>query len=69
MCIRDRAYLVTGVVEEHFATVTVTVTRLRPLSAPGAEDTIVLEEDAGEPYTERHDTLSPDPLRHLHLDL
>jgi error-prone DNA polymerase len=65
----DQAYLVTGVVEEHFATVTVTVTRLRPLSAPGAEDTIVLEEDAGEPYTERHDTLSPDPLRHLHLDL
>ncbi|MFZ1845144.1 MAG: hypothetical protein WAU40_18395, partial [Nitrospira sp.] len=65
----DQAYLVTGVVEEHLATVTVTVTRFRPLSASDAEDTIVLEEDAGEPYTERHDTLSPDPLRHLHLDL
>ncbi|HQV44817.1 MAG TPA: DNA polymerase III subunit alpha, partial [Nitrospira sp.] len=65
----DQAYLVTGVVEEHFATVTVTVTRFRPLSASDAEDTIVLEEDAAEPYTERHDTLSPDPLRHLHLDL
>jgi len=55
--------------EEHFATVTVTVTRFRPLSASDAEDTIVLEEDAAEPYTERHDTLSPDPLRHFHLDL
>ena len=65
----DQAYLVTGVVEEHFATVTVTVTRLRPLSAPDAEDSISLEEDAPEPYTERHDTFSPDPLRHLHLDL
>ena len=65
----DQAYLVTGVVEEHFATVTVTVTRFRPLSASDAEDTIVLEEDAAEPYTERHDTLSPDPLRHFHLDL
>ena len=65
----DQAYLVTGVVEEHFATVTVTVTRLRPLSAPDVEDTISLEEDAPEPYTERHDTFSPDPLRHLHLDL
>jgi DNA-directed DNA polymerase III PolC len=65
----DQAYLVTGVVEEHFATVTVTVTQLRPLSAPDAEGTISLEEDAAEPYTERHDTLSPDPLRHLHLDL
>jgi DNA polymerase III alpha subunit len=38
----DQAYLVTGVVEEHFATVTVTVTQLRPLSAPDAEDTISL---------------------------
>lgn len=65
----DQAYLVTGVVEEQFATVTVTVTRLRPLSAHDAEDTISLEEDEAEPYTERHDTLSPDPLRHLHLDL
>ena len=26
----NQAYLVTGVVEEHFATVTVTVTQLRP---------------------------------------
>ncbi|MBP6607920.1 MAG: DNA polymerase III subunit alpha, partial [Nitrospira sp.] len=65
----DQAYLVTGVVEEHFATITVTVTRLRPLSAPDTEDAISLEEDASEPYTERHDTFSPDPLRHLNLDL
>ena len=60
----------TGVLSFNLAgTVTVTVTRLRPLSAPDAEDTISLEADAPEPYTEQHDTFSPDPLRHLHLDL
>ena len=42
----NQAYLVTGVVEEHFATVTVTVTQLRPLSASDTEETMLLEEDA-----------------------
>lgn len=30
----NQAYVVTGVVEEHFGTVTLTVSRLRPLSSP-----------------------------------
>ncbi|MCC7471952.1 DNA polymerase III subunit alpha, partial [Candidatus Nomurabacteria bacterium] len=65
----NQAYLVTGRVEEHFATVTVTVSRFRPLSAPDAEETLSLEDDVSDPYTVEHDALSPNPLRHLHLDL
>lgn len=34
----DQAYLVTGLVEEQFATVTLTVKTLRPLSSPALED-------------------------------
>ena len=64
-----QAYLVTGVVEEHFATVTVTVSRLQPLSAPDAEETRSLEGNASDAYTEEHDTLFPRPLWHLDLDV
>lgn len=34
----NQGYLITGLVEEHFSTVTVTVSRLRPLSSPEWDD-------------------------------
>lgn len=65
----NQAYLVTGRVEAQFATVTVTVTRLRLLSAPAVEDSLPLEKNGSEPYTESHDPLSPSQIRHLDLDV
>jgi len=65
----NQAYLVTGRVEAQFATVTVTVTRLRLLSAPAVEDSLPLEKEGSEPYTESHDPLSPGQIRHLDLDV
>jgi DNA polymerase III alpha subunit len=48
----NQAYVVTGAVEEHFGTVTLTVTRLQPLSS--SSDTDGPLED---PYTEPHGAL------------
>ncbi len=50
------AYLITGVVEAQFGTVTVTVKALRPLASPNSEeDSDPLEEGAGYRYSRRHD--------------
>jgi hypothetical protein len=45
----NQAYLVTGLVEEHFATVTMTVTQLRHLSSPEWND-----EDASLEHSSRN---------------
>lgn len=52
----NHAYLIAGVVEEQFGTVTVTVKALRPLASPNSEeDGDPLEEGAGYGYSRRHD--------------
>ncbi len=54
----NHAYVVTGVIEEHFGTVTLTVTRLEPLSSPEFADTDEpLEQGAAGPYTEANGAL------------
>jgi error-prone DNA polymerase len=50
----NQAYVVTGVVEEHFGTVALTVTRLELLSAESAEVDAPLEEGVAHPYTQPH---------------
>jgi DNA polymerase III alpha subunit len=50
LLVPNQAYLLTGLVEEHFATVTLTVTGLEPLSSRApAETDIPLEQDAAGP--------------------
>jgi len=54
----NQAYVVSGVVEEHFDTITLTVHRLQPLSTPRSADADTpLEEGASDPYTEPHGAL------------
>ncbi|MCC2642846.1 MAG: dnaE [Nitrospira sp.] len=54
----SQAYVVTGVVEAHFDTVTVTVNPLQPLSSPETADADApLEPDAEDPYTDPHGAL------------
>ena len=51
----NQACVVTGVVEAHFGTITLTVTRLEPLSSPeSADEDAPLEAGAADPYTEPH---------------
>lgn len=54
----NQAYVVTGVVEEHFGTHTLRVTRLQPLTSPEpAELDAPLEPDTAGPYTAPHGAL------------
>ena len=58
LLVPNQAYLVTGLAEEHFATITLTVTRLEPLSSlESAETDGPLEQGAADPYTESHGAL------------
>jgi error-prone DNA polymerase len=54
----NQAYVVTGLVEAHFGTVTLTVNRLQPLSSPESADADAsLEAGIADPYTELHGPL------------